>query len=201
METTFDFNTFSQGFTAAMTEVTGEPWENLYDDEQDWSTRVQRERDGLTLSIYRPGGTYSKTAKGEIALSCGQQYWDLRQYDEATPRINATLTRSYLSLARDVFRRLLPEATALWDTLVERKARQDVRDAARDRVAEDLISLGLYSYGQDGVKPGQDRTLSFPRGALDGYGDVKVSGTSASIELHLLTHEQVETIVRALLGK
>lgn len=134
--------------------------------------------DGLALAL---SGNDGKT---HVSLT-GLPHEHVR-YNEKRPSINVTLTPARVRIvARDIAKRLLPDAEALWTTVQARIKDRHTYDTERLLIAAQL-----------GVTIDDNGHARINEGAV--WGDVDVYGDSVKLSLHSLAPEQAVAIMSLL---
>lgn len=96
--------------------------------------------DGLQLVVLESWDT--PEGKITVRLSVGGNEWDHIRYGEAVPSINVSPTRKPEVLARDIERRLIPDAEEFRQVILERVARWDEYHRKVDALREQLLATG-----------------------------------------------------------
>lgn len=174
-----------------LTEETGTTWTAR--EAEHYGAYLVRTSDRLTLWLHQ-----DHTQAQRIALSpTREEHHQNRTYSEgALPEIGcAYRTKGPNAVARDILRRLLPEAEVRLATLRDRVARQD---AYYDRVRANVVRLteaapaGVVAR-LDGDGPG---ALDVRTGET--FGRVKVLEGSVNLDLHAVPVETAAAILRLL---
>lgn len=123
------------------------------------------------------------------------KYVEPMKYGEKRPSIGVDAKRDPAAIAADIQRRLLPTYEAAFTEAAERISAQN---AHIDDTAATLEALFQAAPGLLGNKrgDGSDRSASFYRD--NGYGDVRVCGTSVQIELRSLHRDQAIKVLQAV---
>lgn len=129
-----------------------------------------RDRDGLELSFVR----FLNESRTRVAASNGEHKHV--RYDETRPEIMVTLNPERArAIARDLGRRLMADAEAWHELMIERQAASDDYAAT---VAANLERLGLEPLNADATRASVDS------GAHGGaFGNVSVGRDSVRLEL------------------
>lgn len=121
-------------------------------------------------------------------------YWtegDMHQYNynAKSPEITVAIGRGLGVLAKEIQRRILPVLTLEIADCAERKARDDAKEAERERVLVNLLATGEGTYRLYDVGKFSGKSQHLGTGRVDYDGEV-------SLELKELSEEQATVILR-----
>lgn len=161
----------------ALTEQTGDAWGSTQT--YDWSATLTRPRDGFTVGIHID--TYGSTA-GRLNLAYaglnGEGLNHLR-FNEPRPGITVSGLKAADRVARDIVRRLLPDAETVHALVIERTERANDADARQAALKERVLeTLGAGAHGTD-----HSPERVYPPTRFDGYGYVSVNTDTIRFEL------------------
>lgn len=173
----------------------GEGWELDTDREVRWRTHIVGP-DGIGL--YVATDTYG-IPEGKVRISpvWPRAFHDVTHYDETlTKHINATVSRGYEAVTREVERRLLPAYREQFNELAERVAARD-EQAARAAAARDALAVALRGSTDEHREP---RGIRFGMGRRDycGSADVSHDGSTVQIEFRSVPIELAHRIAGVL---
>ena len=97
-------------------------------------------RDGLQLLTSKNYDT--PAGKVSLRLSMNGDEWTHLRYNEDIPSINVSPDRKAATLAKDIERRLIPDAEKFRQTILERAARADAYQRKVDATREQLLATG-----------------------------------------------------------
>lgn len=153
----------------------------------EWSGSLTR-ADGLTLHAWRPAGDDRAT----IVLDAPRERI---RYNELPPRIGANLARPAATLARDIARRLLPDAETMHAIILERQAEHDAYENAKN----ETLAACREAMGRAASEPvTHDPDKVHLSRLVDGYGDVTAHRDTVSIELRSIPRAVALDMLRVL---
>jgi len=156
----------------------------------DWHVGATRASDGLTLSVTRAAWN-APEGKVEVRLSGeGVSRNGAVRYDETIPSVNVSLTRPAATVARDLSRRLLPDAEAFWAVIRERNA---ASQAWESQVEANRERLGVRQVN------GSDY-IDLPPTSSAYVRDVRVNSDTVSFSLHYLTVDEALAVLAIVRG-
>ena len=127
--------------------------------------------------------------KVTVRLSMNGAEWSRKRYNETIPAINVSPDRKPETLAKDIERRLIPDAEAFREVILERAAQAVEYQRKVDALRERLLATGAVD------EPGQhfpDR-LNLKRG-VGRYGDVTHGDDYVKFEINLSADDAVELL-------
>lgn len=171
------------------------------------STAYLARADGLTLFL--AAGGYRMEGQLEVSLNRPRDtgandsgwvyvYEGGNRVDD--PRIKAALTKTAEQLARDIERRLLPDAERVFALVSAQIARSNAHRATRGRVAQQLAAAIGQTVPTMGER-NKDRDPSFSFDAGEGgrgHGSAKVSGDTVAFSLYSIPAEKAVELARFL---
>ena len=101
---------------------------------------VLTRRDGLQLLTSKNYDT--PAGKVSLRLSMDGDEWTHLRYNEDIPSINVSPDRKAATLARDIERRLIPDAEKFRQTILERATQADAHQRKVDATREQLLATG-----------------------------------------------------------
>lgn len=110
--------------------------------------------DGLSLSLYME--TYPDTLRGKvrIGVELTRAEYERMRFDESSPVVNVTPTRAASTVARDIERRLLPDAETFYATVRERVDAHAAYDARVEALRAQLAAMpALREWGDGDLTP------------------------------------------------
>jgi hypothetical protein len=169
---------------------------------KDRSTLV-RVSDGLEIYMTQPWNKRGPNGKLEIKQAYKSEAWkipasgeyaDPTDYNTVLPSIGASASKSPDKIARDIVRRLLPDAEAMHTKALERVSKSS---EYHDTQAANMAALGLEPQRGDRGAPRYEADLGSyaaggPRATVKTYTD------DVSIELSGLTVEEAKAVLAAL---
>lgn len=163
----------------------------------DWSVGYLAGREDAAVLLRRDGLQFIAsrsydTPQGKInlRLSMNGGEWDHKRYDETIPSINVSPDRKAATLARDIERRLIPDAEAFREVILERAAAAAEYQRKLDAIREQLLATGALD--ESGGSHHRDR-LYLKRG-VGRYGYVEHSGDSVRFDLSLTAEDAVAVL-------
>lgn len=143
--------------------------------------------DGLQLIASRSYDT--PQGKVSLRLSMNGGEWDHKHYDETIPSINVSPDRKPEVLAKDIARRLIPDAEAFRQVILERAARAAEHQRQVDATREQLLATGAVD------EPGPHYTdrLYF-KGDVARYGHITHGGDYVKFDLTLSAEDAVRVL-------
>lgn len=115
------------------------------------------------------------------------------RFSESRPKANVTLTRDPKVIGRDLTRRLMPDAEALYATVLERQA---AHNAYENKVAANVATL-TEAFPAMGPSRGDTARLHFYTTPA-GYGDVHVMQDTVNLDLHSVPMDLALIITSAI---
>lgn len=143
--------------------------------------------DGFQIVVQESWDT--PQGKVSIRLSMNGGEWDHKRYDETIPSINVSPSRKPEVLARDIERRLIPDAEEFREVILERAARADEHQRKVDATRERLLATGAVD------KPGKhfgDRL--YLKREVGRYGYVTHGDDYAHFDLNLSADDAVAVL-------
>ena len=161
-------------------------WDVSYFDSYENSASLLRE-DGLQLRASTHYGT--PQGKVTVRLSMNRGELDHKFRDETTPSINVSPNRAPESLAKDIARRLIPDAEAFREVILERTARADERQRQADALRERLLATGALD------EPGRHlKDRLYLKNGVGRYGHVEHDNDSVRFDLSLSAEDAVAVL-------
>lgn len=185
---TVHLNSAGDAVADVLAELPGD-WTTTQD--YDHGVTAARLEDGLQLWFgfgYRPDD--DPAMKAEVHLMVAR---DHLRYDETVRRVNVSLARGAGVVARDLQRRLMPDAEAMHALILERAAEHDAYEARVSAGRSQLLEVaGVTAHGSDvhraHVMIG------------DVYGDVTVRDGCANLELRGVSVADVRALLERIAG-
>lgn len=130
--------------------------------------------------------------KGSATFDAGPLGKHQRHYTEPTPKIGVTLTRPAAIIARELSRRLIPDAEGLRDTLLARAQESAEHERRLLTTQARLVDAGMFATTDPGKASLRYSDDVHP------WGDASIYSDSVTLELHNLTPDQAVAILRVI---
>jgi hypothetical protein len=199
-------------FHAAVNELTGHladgPWNVETHDIRTWLTlRNLSSGFGICAQLdeYKKrisfSGDYPEAAREHHSII---NYARSRLNWSTSPSITVSLTKKPAAIAKDIERRLLPDALRMAEMVKQIRAEHDAHENAGKTNMERIAGLLGKEPPKKNGRPEGDKEISFMLERYrngDGYGDITCRGDKVEIRIRSINIELAERVLKVLTGQ